>query len=215
MSDVADAAIILPPKRYVRSRLTQLRKFADCIPATHTLAGCAMLHYQIAAIHPFSDANGRVVRALTPSLLRHFGLITRPYLFVSEVLLMRRWDYFIRLSAMERYEERAAWIRFFVDALVEQLRNNVQFLRLARHLRTSLREIFTEVADAQSVAAALDEIFVSTVFKQSRIAAILNLPEDRVKALLDRSIGRFGLSKAVSSADPIYQFGDLYDILAL
>jgi Fic family protein len=174
-----EATTILTPPEYLRPCLKRMGEAAGSFPSTHRLAACAMLHYQFAAIHPFFDGNGRIVRLLTALLFRHYGLIDGPYLFISEVLKARSSEYAARLHSLDWYGEVVAWVHFFVDAIREQASHNADLVKLAAQVR-------------KDMCAA-----------------------PRAEKLLKTLMGWYGFSQIVDSADPIFQFGDLYDLFAV
>ena len=63
------------------------------------LAQCAIAHAQFETIHPFTDGNGRVGRALVHAMLQHAGATTRATVPVSAGLLTDTESYFAALTA--------------------------------------------------------------------------------------------------------------------
>jgi Fic/DOC family len=214
-SKVDEATIVLAPSRYVNPAFRKLGEFADNVPQTHRLAACAMIHYQLIAIHPFSDANGRVVRVITPLLLRHYGLIGDGMLFVSEVLLEHRWDYYSRVVSTERHDETRAWILFFVEMMTKQLENHGRLIQLAMRLRTALIQMLGAHLKANVAGDFADEILLSPIISLSRMAKVAGCSQLKARELVKALDGRFGLGLISDATDPVYQFRDLYDLLSL
>lgn len=211
---IEHAEILLAPPQYIAPKLKALAAYAGSARESHRLATCAMLHSQIISIHPFFDGNGRVIRLLTPLFLRHFRLIDSPILLVSELLLERAWEYHIRLKHVERYGEVRAWVGFFVDMLVEQLRRNLLIVKTAERVRQDLLDRVRRVAKCDPVAF-VDDVLLSTTFRRSRAADLLRIPESDAGAVLEGLRGCYGLRQIVDSADPVYQFGDVYDVFGV
>lgn len=63
------------------------------------LVQCAVAHAQLETIHPFTDGNGRVGRALVHAMLQHAGATTRATVPVSAGLLRDTERYFAALTA--------------------------------------------------------------------------------------------------------------------
>lgn len=63
------------------------------------LVQCAIAHAQLETIHPFTDGNGRVGRALVHAMLQHAGATTRATVPVSAGLLGDTEGYFAALTA--------------------------------------------------------------------------------------------------------------------
>lgn len=87
----------------------------------------ALVHAQFETIHPFTDGNGRVGRALIHTVLTRRGLTTEAVLPVSLVLSTLRDDYVGGLTAYRHsapigsggfHDARATWLRVFASAVV-------------------------------------------------------------------------------------------------
>lgn len=87
----------------------------------------ALVHAQFETIHPFTDGNGRVGRALIHTVLTRRGLTTEAVLPVSLVLSTLRNDYVGGLTAYRHsapigsggfHDARATWLRVFASAVV-------------------------------------------------------------------------------------------------
>ena len=66
----------------------------------------AVAHYQLEAIYPFSDGNGRAGRVLNLLFLVEQGLLGIPVLYLSQYISMQKVDYY-RLSL--DVTAKAAW----------------------------------------------------------------------------------------------------------
>lgn len=86
-----------------------------------------LAHAQFETIHPFTDGNGRVGRALIHTVLTRRGLTTKAVLPVSLVLSTLRDDYVNGLTAYRHsdpadsdgfHAARAAWLRVFASAVL-------------------------------------------------------------------------------------------------
>ena len=88
----------------------------------------ALTHYQLEAIHPFLDGNGRVGRALTTQLLVERGALSRPALLLSEELLDSAHDYYEALLLVERRGEYERWCLYFLGVLARAARRTAEAL---------------------------------------------------------------------------------------
>ncbi|MEZ4424371.1 MAG: Fic family protein [Gemmatimonadota bacterium] len=64
------------------------------------LVRVGLIHAQFETVHPYLDGNGRLGRLLITLLLREWGLLTRPLLYLSLYLKMHRQEYDQRLGAI-------------------------------------------------------------------------------------------------------------------
>jgi Fic family protein len=209
------ASIILTPPEYIDNCLTKLGAFSANEFPSHRLAMCAMLHYQFTAIHPFLDANGRTVRILTPLLLRNYGVVDIPWLFVSESLLLRYWDYHASVISVDRFGEIAQWVRFFVQILSDSARRAERVVVLAIKLRDALIAEFSPSIQGPPIERFVNETLLCTTLQVSRAAALLGVSRDRAAAVLEDSSGFLGLRRIVDGPDPVYQWHDIYDVLTV
>ncbi len=91
----------------------------------HPLLVIANFIFEFLAIHPFSDGNGRVSRALTNLLLLQAGYSYVPYVSLDEIIEQTKVDYYLALRATQKnhgtdHEDIAPWINYFLTSLAEQ-----------------------------------------------------------------------------------------------
>lgn len=79
----------------------------------------ALVHYQLEAIHPFADGNGRVGRMLISLMAVHRGLLDMPVLYMSPVLERRKDQYIDLLFDVSSKNAWTPWLNFFFDRVVE------------------------------------------------------------------------------------------------
>jgi Fic family protein len=93
-----DALYVPPPPELVPGLVDDLLAFAnrDDIPA---VAQAAIVHAQFEAIHPFTDGNGRIGRALIGAVWRRRGLTPRLVVPVASAMLADTGVYFDRVNA--------------------------------------------------------------------------------------------------------------------
>lgn len=84
---------IPPPPETVRQFMDDLIGFAnrDDVPA---IAQAAIVHAQFESIHPFTDGNGRIGRALINAVLRRRGVTTNTVVPVASAMVAQRQHYF-------------------------------------------------------------------------------------------------------------------------
>ncbi|WP_405135736.1 Fic family protein [Nocardia sp. NBC_01388] len=106
-----NAAHIPPPPELVAELIADLLVFVnrDDLPI---LAQAAIAHAQFESIHPFTDGNGRIGRALISAVLRRRGLTRRVTVPLASVMLADTGRYFMHLNRFRNGN---------VDAFVEYL----------------------------------------------------------------------------------------------
>ncbi|MFE3759492.1 Fic family protein [Nocardia tengchongensis] len=106
-----NAAHVPPPPELVPELIADLLDFVnrDDLPI---LAQAAIAHAQFESIHPFTDGNGRIGRALISAVLRRRGLTRRVTVPLASVMLADTSRYFMHLNRFRDGD---------VDAFVEYL----------------------------------------------------------------------------------------------
>jgi Fic family protein len=114
------ARYVPPPWREVEPAMAELEKFLHDQPErTPILIKAALAHAQFESIHPFLDGNGRVGRLLITLLLVADGVLKGPLLYLSLYLKQNRDDYYDHLQRIRTEGAWEAWLRFFLEGVVE------------------------------------------------------------------------------------------------
>ncbi|MDF9717254.1 Fic family protein [Nocardioides sp. ChNu-99] len=92
------ALYVPPPARHVGPALDDLLVFANR-DDIGVLTQAAIAHAQFESIHPFTDGNGRIGRALVSSILRRRGATRRTVVPLASAIVARREAYFDALGA--------------------------------------------------------------------------------------------------------------------
>ncbi|TQC39973.1 Fic family protein [Rhodococcus sp. WS4] len=92
-----DALFVPPPPELVDELMADLLVFANRTELP-ILAQAAIAHAQFESIHPFTDGNGRIGRALISAILRRRGLTDRVTVPLASVMLADTRRYFDHLT---------------------------------------------------------------------------------------------------------------------
>lgn len=92
----------------------------------HPILVIANFVFEFLAIHPFSDGNGRMSRALTNLLLLKAGYSYVPYVSLDEVIEESKAEYYLALRSTQahhktEHEDVTPWVNYILGALVEQV----------------------------------------------------------------------------------------------
>ena len=124
------ALYVPPPPRTVDGYLTDLLEFANR-QDVNVLAQAAIAHAQFESIHPFTDGNGRIGRALVNTILRRRGTTRRVVVPLASALVARREDYFGTLSAYRSGNAGPIIAAFSAASLIASSEARVTAERLA------------------------------------------------------------------------------------
>ena len=78
----------------------------------------AVIHYQLEAIHPFYDGNGRTGRIIMPLYLVLAKKTRYPFLFMSGYVLKNKDKYYQQLRKVTVEEDWLGWVNFILDGVI-------------------------------------------------------------------------------------------------
>lgn len=81
---------------------------------------CYLVHYQIEAIHPFADGNGRIGRVLLALMVYKVMLHTSPWLYMSGFFEQHREEYADLLFRISTHGDWESWIEFCLQGTIYQ-----------------------------------------------------------------------------------------------
>lgn len=113
----ANATFVPSPPHRLGELLSEFERVIheDCdLPP---LVRVGLLHVQFETLHPYLDGNGRLGRLLITLLLKHWGLLSRPLLYLSLFFKMHRQEYYQRLSAVRESGDWEGWLAFFLEGV--------------------------------------------------------------------------------------------------
>ncbi len=95
-----------------------------------------ILHQEIAAIHPFSDGNGRTARAMATLILYERGYDFRRLFALEDYYNKNRAKYYEAINIGKNYQEKrtdlTSWLEYFVKGFKEEIDNiKTQILALS------------------------------------------------------------------------------------
>jgi Fic family protein len=133
-----------PDAELVNDLMHESVEFLNHPPAgAHPLVIASMSHFDLVMIHPFSDGNGRMGRALQTLVLARSGILAREFCSIEEYLGRNRQAYYDVLAAVGAgswHPERDArqWVRFCLTAHFRQASTLMRRARLMQRLWDAL-----------------------------------------------------------------------------
>jgi Fic family protein len=168
------------------------------------LIQAALVHAQFETIHPFTDGNGRVGRALIHTVLSRRGLTDRAVLPISLVLATLRDRYIAGLTSFRHSSPPGsddanastnAWLATFVDAAAIAVEQSEDLVRKVAELRSNWTDRLTAHRRAaalrptpradSAVARLLAQLPEAPVLTASSLARILDVSFPAASAALD------------------------------
>lgn len=140
----------------------------------------AVMHAQFEMIHPFVDGNGRTGRLLVPLFLTEKGILSRPWLYMSEYLCKHREEYYANLGTVSRTGHWGQWIDFFITAILTQANESISSLREMTALYEESRNLICTCTSSGHTTDILDYVFEYPLFT---IPAMANALQTTVQSL--------------------------------
>jgi Fic family protein len=132
-----NASFVPPPPHRLGDLLSEFEHAIHDESDLPPLVRVGLLHAQFETLHPYLDGNGRLGRLLITLLLRHWGLLSRPLLYLSLFLKVHRQEYYRRLSAVRSDGDWEGWLAFFLEGVATVA---AEAIATARRLHTILGE---------------------------------------------------------------------------
>jgi Fic family protein len=131
-------------------------------PDEHVVVRGAMAHLHVVSVHPFRDGNGRISRIVQSLVLARDGILSPEFGSIEEYLASNTPQYYRVLQEVQggRYQpERDAtpWIRFCVDAHLEQARRRLRQIQAASARWTCLERLVAERGWPDRLVIALEQ----------------------------------------------------------
>ena len=153
-----------------------------------------ILHQEIAAIHPFSDGNGRTARAMATLILYERGYDFRRLFALEDYYNKNRAKYYEAINIGKNYQERKTdmtqWLEYFVKGFKGEIDNvKTQVLSLSfKKADTSLKSKVYLGPDQLQLLDFLDQVGRITI---KDAVDILNCPKRTAQSKLHqlKSIG--------------------------
>ncbi len=112
-----NASFVPPPPHRLGGLLGDLERAIHGESDLPPLVRVGLLHAQFETLHPYLDGNGRLGRLLITLLLRHWGLLSRPLLYLSLFLKTHQQEYYRRLEAIRVDGDWEGWVEFFLEGV--------------------------------------------------------------------------------------------------
>lgn len=128
-SSIESARFVPPPVDEMITALNALEEYIHKINEIPPLVRIALIHYQFEAIHPFLDGNGRMGRLLVSLLMCNWGLLSKPWLYLSEFFETHRSSYYDCLLAVSQDGDWESWLSFFLKGVSTQAQDSTGKLK--------------------------------------------------------------------------------------
>ena len=185
-SSIGNARFVPPPPDMLRDLFQDWEEFANEPLETPPLVRCALLHYQIEAIHPYRDGNGRIGRLLITLFLKESSVLTTPLLYLSAYFERDRQRYYDELFNVSATGDWERWLEYFLTGVYQESLDVVARIRRLRDMQEGYRaELLGRRAPA-SESLLVDELFANPFMTVRRASEILDMTPPGARRALGR-----------------------------
>lgn len=181
---ISEARFVPPPPEGIRGLIDDLIRFVADDSTLRDLVRLALIHYQFETIHPFSDGNGRLGRLMMPLLLKEWGHLSHPLLFLSEYFERHRDAYIDHMYAVSQRGAWDEWIGFVLAAVESQSGVALERGRALLDLREELRTTY-QTARAGKILTVIDALFDRPSITVAQAADIAHITKPAAKYIID------------------------------
>ncbi|NEA32832.1 Fic family protein [Streptomyces sp. SID13031] len=177
------AQFVPPAAETVADHLEDLVAFANRTDLP-VLAQAAIVHAQFESIHPFTDGNGRIGRALINAVLRRRGATRQVVVPLASALVARRDAYFGLLTAYRAGQVEPLVLAFSTAATVAAKESQVTARRIVK-----MPEDWRQAVGARRGSAAarlLDGLAADPIFSADDAAQAIGGPVSSVYSAVER-----------------------------
>jgi Fic family protein len=178
------AMYVPPPPDTVQSYMDDLIAFAnrDDLPA---MVQAAIAHAQFESIHPFTDGNGRIGRALINMILRRRGATTRVVVPLASALVVHRERYFELLNGYRRGEVGPLIASFAESSRIAASESRITATRIGE-IPAEWREQVGPTRKGSAVARLLDLLPSRPILSSEEAGHLVDAPRSSVFAAINR-----------------------------
>lgn len=154
-----------PPGDQMRSLLEQWVTWltdAVAVQRIPLIARVAMAHFQLEAIHPYTDGNGRLGRLVVVLQLLREGALAEPVLSISSWLYNSGAAYREALGAVSRTGDWDSWIAFFAGAVASAARADRNRISRVSQLREEIGAIVSERLPRAALAREIADSLIDS-----------------------------------------------------
>ena len=183
----SNAVYVPPPHTEIAECLTDFEKFINNEEIdTPDLIKIAILHYQFESIHPFLDGNGRIGRLLIPLYIQSKGMLDKSCLYISDYIERNKDTYYDMLTRVRTHNDMIAWIKFFLEAVIETSKTAKEKFRNVVELTMEMDKIIVNLpVKSDNVKKVIDVLYNEPVINRKKLCDITKIKEGTIKNIIN------------------------------
>jgi Fic family protein len=202
LHDIRDATYVPPEPSLIKEHLENLFEYMRT-SNENALTKIAIMHYKFEAIHPFSDGNGRIGRALILLYMIRYHLMENPLIGISTYIEKNKSEYYNLLLKTSQENDYLSWIKFFLNGIKMEA---MAFRKRAERLFEFREETLAKLEKGRSAKtiAAFEILFEQPIIEASTIRNRLNVSHVTALHIIKRLENAGILHKTLDSKRPQY-----------
>ena len=183
----SNAVYVPPPHTEIAECLTDFEKFINNEEIdTPDLIKIAILHYQFESIHPFLDGNGRIGRLLIPLYIQSKGMLDKSCLYISDYIERNKDTYYDMLTRVRTHNDMIAWIKFFLEAVIETSKTAKEKFRNVVELTMEIDKVIVNLpVKSDNVKKVIDVLYNEPVINRKKLCDITKIKEGTIKNIIN------------------------------
>lgn len=204
---IESARYVPPPAAQTQVCMDQLERYINRESSGFPtpLMDLALVHYQIEAIHPFADGNGRVGRMLISLMAVHSGLLDMPVLYISPVMERYKDEYIDLMYNVSARSEWSAWLNFFFERVRESCSETIDTVDRLISLQDRFRDLARSSTRSASSITLVDFLFERPVISVNIAAEKLGVTYAAAKSTIDKLI-LLGIVQPIANTYPRFYY---------
>ena len=143
---------------------------------TPDLIKIAILHYQFESIHPFLDGNGRIGRLLIPLYIQSKGMLDKSCLYISDYIERNKDTYYDMLTRVRTHNDMIAWIKFFLEAVIETSKTAKEKFRNVVELTMEMDKVIMDLpVKPENAKKVLDVLYDEPIVSRKKILELIDI----------------------------------------
>lgn len=154
---------IPPPPQEVPRLMDNFEKYVNSDDGNHALIRCFVAHYQFEAIHPFTDGNGRIGRALLALMIYKALSHSMPWLYLSSFFEKFKDEYVNNMFRVSSDGDWTQWVKFCLRGTIFQAHDSIRRCHAFNALKRQFHELLQEKSATSRSHAIVDDLFQSPI----------------------------------------------------
>ena len=185
------ARYVPPPARLIEAHMENLEKYMNETredPFCHPLVRCYIVHYQLEAIHPFNDGNGRIGRALFALMIYKWMELYMPWLYMSAFFERYKKDYIDNLFNISTVADWESWIAFCLHGTIAQSKDAVLRCQTFKNLKEAFHKRIDSADASARTHKIIEGLFTRPIVIMPDLQRRFNISQPTARADVKRLI---------------------------